>query len=399
MSAPVEHPYVKADLEGEGNKTRLVKMVQRQLAKWPEDKFYASKVTVAQLKSALLDPVYGFTTNQPLPANFDAAADSYALDPVVPAGNTGTADSQVNMAPVIQPVSSDGTAPEPEICDIRICVEDCHFVPAQKTLTVISAPILDRNDRTVGGFRVLVREIISRLQRSNGAIEIPTAGIVRISVPDQEEPDWKIPFVRIAHGQSINAIEFDPEVLEISGEKRLKLFIENITSSSLPSAPVTSTDAGLGGLPSSSAAAPLSGTEGEPKNPNVEYLQEKLATRLGYDAFIANRGRILSNPEVVQGWRFAVDFTHDYNKVITPGNGGRILAQKITKATICSALGIGSTWLSNAHTAMQIVDTYSRNKPHHTDEVIETLKRVDDPATGSAVLYNFLIDWKKEHPL
>ncbi|KAJ7265046.1 hypothetical protein C8J57DRAFT_1511611 [Mycena rebaudengoi] len=323
MSAPVERPYVKADLEGKGNKTRLVKMVQRQLAKWPEDKFYASKITVAQLKSALLDPVYGFTTNQPLPANFDAAADSYALDPVVPAGNTGTADSQVNMAP----------------------------------------------------------------------------GIVRISVPDQEEPDWKIPFVRIAHGQSINAIEFDPEVLEISGEKRLKLFIENITSSSLPSAPVTNTDAGLGGLPSSSAAAPLSGTEGEPKNPNVEYLQEKLATRLGYDAFIANRGRILSNPEVVQGWRFAVDFTHDYNKVITPGNGGRILAQKITKATICSALGIGSTWLSNAHTAMQIVDTYSRNKPHHTDEVIETLERVDDPATGSAVLYNFLIDWKKEHPL
>lgn len=48
---------------------------------------------------------------------------------------------------------------------------------------------------------------------------------------------------------------------------------------------------------------------------------------------------------------------------------------------------------------MQIVDTYSRNKPHHTDEVIETLERVDDPATGSAVLYNFLIDWKKEHPL
>jgi hypothetical protein len=76
-------------------------MVQRQLAKWPEDKFYASKVTVAQLKSALLDPVYGFTTNQPLLANFDAAADSYALDPVVPAGNTGTADSQVNMAPGI----------------------------------------------------------------------------------------------------------------------------------------------------------------------------------------------------------------------------------------------------------------------------------------------------------
>jgi hypothetical protein len=65
----------------------------------------------------------------------------------------------------------------------------------------------------------------------NRANAEPFLGIVRISVPDQEEPDWKIPFVRIAHGQSINAIEFDPEVLEISGGKRLKLFIENVNAS------------------------------------------------------------------------------------------------------------------------------------------------------------------------
>jgi hypothetical protein len=49
-----------------GNKDSLVKLVQRQIAKWPgPGKFQPSKVKVALIKSTLLDPTYGFTTNRP----------------------------------------------------------------------------------------------------------------------------------------------------------------------------------------------------------------------------------------------------------------------------------------------------------------------------------------------
>jgi hypothetical protein len=48
-------------------KMALVKLVQRQQTKWPRThgKFQPSRVTIAQLKSALLDPVCAFTTNNP----------------------------------------------------------------------------------------------------------------------------------------------------------------------------------------------------------------------------------------------------------------------------------------------------------------------------------------------
>jgi hypothetical protein len=61
---------------------------------------------------------------------------------------------------------------------------------------------------------------------------------------------------------------------------------------------------------------------------------------------------------------------------------------------IQTALGIRSTWLTNAQTAIDIIGTYGK-----VAEVAETLGRVDDPPKGSIVLLNFLTDWKKANPL
>jgi hypothetical protein len=47
-------------------KPELVKMVQRQQAKWPTSKFIPSKATVANITAVLLDPKNGFTMNKPL---------------------------------------------------------------------------------------------------------------------------------------------------------------------------------------------------------------------------------------------------------------------------------------------------------------------------------------------
>lgn len=59
-------PLSELTINRTGNKESLVKLVQRQIAKWPgPGKFQPSKVKVALIKSTLLDPTYGFTTNKP----------------------------------------------------------------------------------------------------------------------------------------------------------------------------------------------------------------------------------------------------------------------------------------------------------------------------------------------
>ncbi|KAJ7154431.1 hypothetical protein C8R43DRAFT_1126508 [Mycena crocata] len=382
----MERSYVESDLTGTRND--LIKLVQRQQTKW-NGKFNKSRVTVAQLKSALLDSNYGFTTNNPPP-----------VVPEMVQTVTGTAPVMPAAAPVPISASSVHDVEAVELLDVRVYVEDLRFVPASKTVAIIPMRVLDRNHCSVDAFRVLSKEIIFKLQRSNSAIGIQTAGMVRVSVPDPEEPDWKIPFVLMAYGQSVESMEFNPEALEVHENptgSRLKLFIENMNSiSTAPHAMKTGEDR-TPALASTSSfdALPETDTKKELNQPGVKYLLEKLAVRAGYDSFAAQRGRVLSNPEAVKGWRFAVNFTRDYNKVRTPQPN----SVKITKDMIQKSLGIASTWLSNAHTAIRIIDMYSRDKQHATTEVIEVLERVDDQPEGSSALYTFLTEWDKNHPI
>jgi hypothetical protein len=60
---------------------------------------------------------------------------------------------------------------------------------------------------------------------------------------------------------------------------------------------------------------------------------------------------------------------------------------------IQTALGIQSTWLANAQTAIDIIGTYKK-----VAEVSAALVLVEDPPQGSSALLGFLTDWKKAHP-
>ncbi|KAJ7937779.1 hypothetical protein B0H13DRAFT_1852078 [Mycena leptocephala] len=66
----------------------------------------------------------------------------------------------------------------------------------------------------------------------------------------------------------------------------------------------------------SSPSIVATGTDNE--TPEAKYLRDELRTRPGYPVFLKNRGRVLSNPDVVKDWRFAVNFSQDYNKTKTP---------------------------------------------------------------------------------
>ncbi|KAJ7820576.1 hypothetical protein B0H14DRAFT_2599874 [Mycena olivaceomarginata] len=147
MSTPGERPYQADDLTG--NKDSLVKLVQRQIAKWPgPGKFQPSKVKVALIKSTLLDPTYGFTTNRP-PVVF--------LHP--PKGNGGIATPGMHRDNTEEPPVENSPPSPPheenpaplEFLSVRIYVEDSRVVPTHKTVVMLSLPVLNR---TNGAIRV-----------------------------------------------------------------------------------------------------------------------------------------------------------------------------------------------------------------------------------------------------
>ncbi|KAJ7729832.1 hypothetical protein DFH07DRAFT_969353 [Mycena maculata] len=298
----------------------------------------------------------------------------------------------------IEPSTAASTSPIPdnmslELLDVRVYLEDCTVVPIGKTLILLSLPVLDHN--CLHGFRVLSKEVFSRIQASSGAIYIPSTGsrITRISVADPEEPDWKMPFARLSPGEPLERILFNPDALEVPENRRLKIFIDNTTPSpssgvkseqGSSSASVLSSGPAMGPSISDQLLAVESDIESE--SPAVKFLREKLSLRPGYKTFVANRGRVMANPEIVKAWRFVVEFSNEYNGMKQP--------LKINKAAIQKALGFGSTWLTSVQRAVQIIDAYSE-----VQDVSEELERINESPAGATALQTFLTNWQSEHPL
>ncbi|KAJ7777705.1 hypothetical protein DFH07DRAFT_766443 [Mycena maculata] len=301
----------------------------------------------------------------------------------------------------IEPSTAAYTSPIPdnmslELLDVRVYLEDCTVVPIGKTLILFSLPVLDRN--CLHGFRVLSKEVFLRIQASSDPIYIPSTGsrITRISVADPEEPDWKMPFARLSPGEPLERIPFNPDALEVPENRRLKIFIDNTTPSpssgvkseqGSSSASVLSSRPAMG--PSISDQLPAVESDIESESPAVKFLPEKLSLRPGYKTFIANRGRVLANPEIVKEWRFVVEFSNEYTRMKQ-----QLGSFKINKAAIQKALGFGSTWLTSVQRAVQIIDAYSE-----VQDVSEELERIDESPAGATALQTFLTNWQSEHPL
>ncbi|KAJ7718504.1 hypothetical protein B0H14DRAFT_2643327 [Mycena olivaceomarginata] len=233
MSSLGERPYNQDDCDVK--KPELVKMVQRQQAKWPTSKFIPSKATVADMTAVLLDPKSGFTTNKPLITS--PHPPKHPRDKSVPVETP----SQPPLASVISDAQSaafvslllrnwkaqEDQDSETEVRIVRVYLEDGRFSSPQKTVAILSLPIFD-NNCAPGSFRILSKDVVSALQESNSSLEIPPdSGGIKFSIPDSEEDGWKIPFIRMYHGQFIDEMKFDPAVLEIPEALRIKLFVDN----------------------------------------------------------------------------------------------------------------------------------------------------------------------------
>ncbi|KAJ7858248.1 hypothetical protein B0H14DRAFT_2577865 [Mycena olivaceomarginata] len=287
MASSNERPYTEDDLTG-SNKASLIKFVQRQIARLPgPGKFQPSKVTVPQIKAALLDPSYGFTTNQaPIPSPHPPKARCHESAQVIPPKESSPS------------VASEIASEQPTVAVPNTLPLNLEAPPSN--LGNIEFWIVPNNGTNLA--RVLCKDLLSALQKSNAAVEILSTGseIVRISFPNPEDEEWKVPFVRIPHGQSWELSHFDPKALHIPETRRLKLHIDHVPSqlsvsaqSVLKSEPYTSSP-----RPSIPFSAPTpvqpSQSKEDDTDPAVKFLKDKLSTRDGYVSFTANRGRTLS---------------------------------------------------------------------------------------------------------
>ncbi|KAJ7720339.1 hypothetical protein B0H16DRAFT_1738875 [Mycena metata] len=362
MSSTGERPYNDDDVNV--TKPSLVRMVQRQQSKWPEQKFSPSRVDVKKLKETLLDPKNGFTTNEPLISSKLPPKTHHhdSAPPKQPPANSPEPEIPNLLVPPANP--------DTEVERVRVYIEDSRFYPVQKTVALLSLSV-----------HVILTSYLVLLTH----FAVDSSGI-KISVPDSED-GWKIPFVRMVHGQFVEEMNFDPAALEITDNKRIHLFIDNVgITHPAPKAEETAVVLPAAGSSSSTNTVSHSTSTTAREDPAVTFLREKLSTRDGHQSFVAHRGRAVSNPEIVKDWQFSVNFKRDYNKTKVP--------MKIKLNHIQTALGIQSTWLTNAQTAVDIIATYSK-----VTEVEETLNRVDDPPKGSIALLNFLTEWKKQHPV
>ncbi|KAK6987923.1 hypothetical protein R3P38DRAFT_3227050 [Favolaschia claudopus] len=369
-----ERPYTEDDVQTKGI---LPNSFNAKSPPKDQGKFSAYKTKSDAMKAALLDPRNGFSTNKPpvtSPHPSKQGGATSGPSQALPNTDQGPQDSNT-----ILPPSSEFDEESTERVTVRVYIEDTRAVPSQKTAALLSLPISSRESNSV---HVLSKEFLNALQRSNSAIEIPPdgSGVVRLSFPDPEDEQWKVPFIRIPHSRNSVAI-CDPETIEISKD-RFKLYVENVSLSStssaihppMPSSSSSTVPSGLANI----AQAP----DEQSSDPVVKFLREKLIARPGYTSLAANRGYIMSNPVIVADWRFAVEFSKAYKTIKTP--------VKVTSAAIKDALGVGTTWLSNAHTAVGIIDQHGS-----VAEVATELARDDDSPAGSTVLYNFLTNWKK----
>ncbi|KAK7000829.1 hypothetical protein R3P38DRAFT_2796653 [Favolaschia claudopus] len=200
-----------------------------------------------------------------------------------------------DLDPIPPPPSSEFNEESTEFTTVRVYIEDTRVIPSQKTVALLSLPIS---------------------RRENNSVHVLGPGVVRLSFPDPEDKEWKVPFIRIPHAPNSVAI-CDPETIEIPND-RFKLYVDNVSLSLTGNAMHLS-------MPSSSASIVPSDTQDTRQTPDeqssdpvVKFLREKLAARQGYTSFVANRGHTMSNPVIVADWRFAVEFSKAYKATKTP---------------------------------------------------------------------------------
>jgi hypothetical protein len=171
--------------------------------------------------------------------------------------------------------------------------------------------------------------------------------------------------------------------------------------------------------PSSATALPVAGV-----SPTVQWLITEAAKDARYASFKAGRHHVLTNPGVVLSWQFAVEFSKKHSGMPSPvaqpivgvlrrhlvltrhlttispppqvRGRGRKRPPRIKKSEVQQALGIGSSWMSDAHRAMTLRWKFGEGGTSPRQDVIRVCtSTAEDDRMGARALLGYLAE--QEH--
>jgi uncharacterized membrane protein len=160
-------------------------------------------------------------------------------------------------------------------------------------------------------------------------------------------------------------------------------------------------------------------------SPTVQWLITKAEKDACYALFKAGRHHVLTNPGVVSSWQFAVEFSKKHSGMPSPvaqptvgvlrrhlvltrhlttispppsqvGGRGRKRPPRIKKSEVQQALGIGSSWMSDAHRAMTLRWKFGEGGTSpHQDVIRVCTSTAEDDRMGARALLGYLAE--QEH--
>ncbi|KAJ7165492.1 hypothetical protein C8R43DRAFT_1164746 [Mycena crocata] len=219
MEPLMERPYIEQDLEGLKH-AQLVALVKRQIGKWKFTNSELSKAKKEVLVERLMDPQYGFTTNDPLPESIRAANNPDNTTSV--SAPTGTQSPDNAVAVPTEMRTAMVNVNEPVVKEIQLLIADVRSTfELVHTSRRIKVKIIDTEECQEGEWRANSSEILFALQNSIGKLDVTQSA--RVGVPDRLEPTYTEYFVHLIPNEPTENLTTNPPLLIIPKNNRLHL--------------------------------------------------------------------------------------------------------------------------------------------------------------------------------
>ncbi|KAJ3756085.1 hypothetical protein EV360DRAFT_72297 [Lentinula raphanica] len=419
--ASFERSYVHAELSGL-NKAELIKLVERQITKWPSQQpFHRSQVRVKELKAALLDPSNGFTTNL---LNLMDKSDSLNISQSVQ-----TMNSPSSLASQT-PVNSGGSGhrspkrssdyKHPRSSNYHHTEATCRRFRCSQMITV---PCSDCAGHGSNEYTIKFSDIYSSLQQTNTALE----GTGELTTSDPDERGYGHVLMKGNFCATVPSTESllipASKYLSLAPSTNLPSFISHNPKAIIPSVDGSSVNnvsfqyiqnasgsaSGSDTVISRASHQSLRELFNDPNSIPLQFadkfygpkkgLKTTMVTELtnealklpGYTTFISNHHCVLPYHEVAAHWAFITTFLEVHFCHKCP-----ITHNVKSKKAIAKALGIWTTSLSAAEQGHELVQRYGPGGSHSAPEVIAELS---SEKVGAVGLMDFLHQWAAAHPV
>ncbi|KAJ3759608.1 hypothetical protein EV360DRAFT_81944 [Lentinula raphanica] len=410
QTSGLERSYVQAELN-HLNKADLIKLVERQMTKWPSQQlFHRAWVQVEDLKKALLDPSNGFTTNAPF--GKIAISVSSGTQPLQTSLSSSFTPNLLSTTPVINPPVPAVLDSDSPIISLKLLINNMRFhQEGLRRSQTISISYLYRSGQGSSDYVVKFTDIFNSLQQTHTALE----GIGELTACDPDDPEYgqilmKGDFSITSPSESLVVIPAS-RILKLnvmpylfvppaSNNLMQSISLQPLNTSSSSSSQVRflpGFNQHLTQLLNDPDSKPLQIAEAihpSKKGSKVMMVNEltKEASILpGYVTFKANRHCVLSYDEIASHWRFIATFLETHSHCKCP-----ITNNIKSKKAIALALGMQTTSLSAAEQGHRLVECYGPGGSHELPEVVAELK---SGKTGAFALMDFLREWEVAHPI